>query len=67
MKLVKTGKVYRLGHVYESAMPVFPGDEGWHMEPRPVQVVGGPQLASSVFHPTATRPALAGRFRASIV
>jgi kynurenine formamidase len=40
VKLVKTGKVYRLGHVYEEGMPAFPGNEGWHMTPKPVQSIG---------------------------
>src|SRR5215203_3725552 len=39
VKLVKTGKVYRLGHVYEEGMPAFPGTQGWHMTPNPVQTV----------------------------
>lgn len=49
VKLVKTGKVYRLGHVYEPGMPTFPGDEGWHMAPRPVQVVGGQRVNTETF------------------
>ncbi|HWN42165.1 MAG TPA: cyclase family protein [Thermoanaerobaculia bacterium] len=39
VKLVKTGKVYRLGHVYEEGMPAFPGNQGWHMTPNPVQTI----------------------------
>lgn len=50
VKLVKTGKVYRLGHEYEANMPVFPGNEGWHMEPRPVQVVAGQRVNTETFH-----------------
>jgi kynurenine formamidase len=50
VKLVKTGKVYRLGHEYEADMPVFPGDEGWHMSPRPVQVIGGQRINTESFH-----------------
>jgi kynurenine formamidase len=50
VKLVKTGKVYRLGHEYEADMPVFPGDEGWHMSPRPVQVIGGQRINTETFH-----------------
>lgn len=49
MKLVKSGKVYRLGHDYEADMPVFPGDDGWHMTPRPVQVIGGQRINTERF------------------
>ena len=49
VKLVKTGKVYRLGHEYEADMPVFPGDEGWHMSPRPVQEIGGQRINTEKF------------------
>lgn len=49
MKLVKTGKVYRLGHDYEADMPVFPGDDGWHMTTRPVQVIGGQRINTERF------------------
>lgn len=50
VKLVKTGKVYRLGHEYEADMPIFPGDEGWHMSPRPVQEIGGQRINTESFH-----------------
>lgn len=50
VKLVKTGKVYRLGHVYEEGMPAFPGNEGWHMTLKPVQVVGQQRVNSEAFH-----------------
>ncbi|MFL6201084.1 MAG: cyclase family protein [Thermoanaerobaculia bacterium] len=49
MKLVKSGKVYRLGHDYEADMPVFPGDDGWYMTPRPVQVIGGQRINTERF------------------
>lgn len=49
VKLVKTGKVYRLGHVYEEGMPAFPGNDGWHMAPKPVQVVGGQRVHTETF------------------
>jgi kynurenine formamidase len=50
VKLVKTGKVYRLGHVYEPGMPAFPGDDGWFMEKRPVQEVGLQRVNTETFH-----------------
>lgn len=50
VKLVKTGRIYRLGHEYEADMPIFPGDEGWHMAPRPVQVIGGQRINTESFH-----------------
>lgn len=31
-------------------MPVFPGDDGWHMSPRPVQVIGGQRINTETFH-----------------
>jgi kynurenine formamidase len=49
VKLVKTGKVYRLGHVYEADMPIFPGDDGWHMTPRPVQEIGAQRINTEKF------------------
>src|SRR5262245_45826347 len=49
VKLVKTGKVYRLGHVYEANMPAFPGNDGWHMAPLPVQAVGGHRVNTETF------------------
>jgi len=50
VKLVKTGKVYRLGHVYEEGMPAFPGDEGWHLVPKPVQMVAQQRANTETLH-----------------
>ncbi|HYN21629.1 MAG TPA: hypothetical protein VE078_11765, partial [Thermoanaerobaculia bacterium] len=50
VKLVKTGKVYRLGHVYEADMPAFPGNEGWHMAPKPVQMIAQQRANTETFH-----------------
>jgi kynurenine formamidase len=50
VKLVKTGKVYRLGHVYEAGIPAFPGNEGWHMTPKPVQMVAQQRANTETFH-----------------
>ena len=49
VKLVKTGKVYRLGHVYEAGMPAFPGYDGWHMTPKPVQAVAQQRANTETF------------------
>jgi len=49
VKLVKTGKVYRLGHEYEADMPAFPGNDGWHLSPRPVQAIGGQRVNTETF------------------
>lgn len=50
VKLVKTGKVYRLGHVYETDMPAFPGNEGWFMTPKPVQMIGQQRAHTETLH-----------------
>jgi kynurenine formamidase len=50
VKLVKSGKVYRLGHVYEPAMPAFPGNDGWSMEGKPVQAIAQQRVNTETFH-----------------
>lgn len=50
VKLVKSGKVYRLGHVYEPGMPAFPGNEGWLMTLKPVQQVGQQRAHTEILH-----------------
>jgi kynurenine formamidase len=49
-KLIKKGKVYRLGHRYEAGMPIFPGNVGWNLSTgAPLQVLNQVAVAD-LFH-----------------
>ncbi|WP_437294814.1 cyclase family protein [Sorangium sp. So ce426] len=49
-RLIKEGKVYRLGHVYEPGMPTFPGNQGLSVEAGPISVIQQQVTNSEVMH-----------------
>jgi kynurenine formamidase len=49
-RLIKEGKVYRLGHVYEPGMPAFPGNQGLSLEAGPTTVIQQQVTNSEVMH-----------------
>jgi kynurenine formamidase len=49
-KLIKSGKVYNLGHVYEPVMPMFPGNYGLSMDAKPVQQLSRQIVNTEMLH-----------------
>jgi kynurenine formamidase len=54
-KLIKRGKVYSLGHVYESSMPMFPGNYGLGFDVKPVQHLSRQIVNTEMLHGEITQ------------
>jgi kynurenine formamidase len=54
-KLIKLGKVYDLGHDYSSTMPMFPGNAGLRLEPKPEQHLARQLLNTELLHGEITQ------------
>jgi len=54
-KLIKQGKVYNLGHVYESSMPMFPGNFGLVQDRKPEQHLARQIVNTEMLHGEITQ------------
>jgi kynurenine formamidase len=49
-RLIRSGRVYDLGHTYRQNMPMFPGNAGLEIEPKPVQQLSRQLLNTEMLH-----------------
>jgi len=49
-KLIKSGKVYSLGHIFEKTMPMFPGNHGLSIDIKPVQQISRQLINTEMLH-----------------
>jgi len=54
-RLIKQGIVYDLGHTYKPAMPMFPGNFGLAIDPKPVQHLAQQILNTEMLHGEITQ------------
>lgn len=54
-KLIKRGKVYNLGHVYEPEMPMFPGNFGLAQDRKPEQYLSRQIVNTEMLHGEITQ------------
>jgi hypothetical protein len=54
-KLIKSGKVYNLGHVYETTMPMFPGNYGLAFDIKPIQQLARQIVNTEMLHGEITQ------------